>query len=76
MFAPQTLRLRVPQQLENKKNVQVFCNLRMFPLPLVLIPVCHLLGAVNSLLSNFGVRLSVSDVWVGQRPFLTLPRYL
>lgn len=75
MFAPQTLQLRVPQQLEKKQNVQVFCNLRMFPLPLVLIPVCRHLGAVDSLLSNFDVRLSVSDVWVGQRPVITLPRY-
>jgi hypothetical protein len=48
MFAPQTLRLRVPQQLENKQNVSGFCNLRMFPLPLVLIPVCRLFCAVDS----------------------------
>ncbi|MCW5313355.1 hypothetical protein GTQ43_16045 [Nostoc sp. KVJ3] len=32
MFAPQTLRLRVPQQLENKQDFQVFCNLRMKPI--------------------------------------------
>jgi hypothetical protein len=68
MFAPQTLRLRVPQQLENKQNSQVFCNSRMKPLPFVLIPVCRLFCAVDSFLSNFGVRLYVSDVWVGQRP--------
>jgi hypothetical protein len=68
MFAPQTLRLRVPQQLENKQNSQVLCNLRVSPLPLVLIPVCRLFYAVDSLLSNFGVRLYVSDVWVDQRP--------
>ena len=37
-------------------------------LPLTLIPVCRLFCAVDNLLSNFGVRLSVSDVWVGQRP--------
>ena len=76
MFAPQTLRLRVPQQLENKQMFIYFQKFRVeLTLPRTLIPVCRLFCAADSFLSNFGVRLFVSDVWVGQRPVLSITLY-
>jgi len=90
MFAPQTLRLRVPQQLENKQISMHFLKFRVRKLlPRAIFPVCQatfegeaspsklarLFGAVDSLLANFGVRLYVCDAWVGHKQILSITRH-